>query len=152
MKIEEEDNNIVNTQQAMDLEYYADGNNFDDIDMMEIDKDNKTTGSTAPSDSGLEKYANHGFIYKCPNSDIPAVGWCKVGMIRCKFTGVEIVTTSTDSTGFFHFLGDSIWMLEQEVLAIFTTGTACSISLYHLMLKLKEKLNPDTDWMNIASD
>ena len=39
MKIEDQDNNIVNTtqHQAMDLEYYADGNScFNDVDMIEV--------------------------------------------------------------------------------------------------------------------
>jgi len=41
--------------------------------MKEIDKDNET--STAPITSGLEKkYANHGFVDKGPDSNIPAVG------------------------------------------------------------------------------
>jgi hypothetical protein len=36
MEIEDKDNSIDNTQQSIDLEYYADRNScFDDVDMME---------------------------------------------------------------------------------------------------------------------
>jgi hypothetical protein len=96
MKIQGKEDTIDNTQQSMDLEYYADGNDCctDDFGMPEINKCNKN--------SGLELYANHGFVVvEGPGFIMPAVGVMLV--LGCESAGVQIATTLTESSGFFYF-------------------------------------------------